>query len=402
MPNFAWKGKNRTGQAQEGVLLADTRDAAVAALRRQNIQVSQIREKKAREIPLLPRIPRSVKPKSLAIFTRQFSVMLDAGLPLVQCLEILGNQEENKTFREILQTTRQDVEQGSSLAEAMRKHPKAFDNLYCNMIAAGEAGGILDVILQRLSTFIEKIVKLRNQVTSALMYPVAIVVIAGGVVFIILWKVIPVFAQMFAGLGGELPFLTRVVVAASEFIGRYAIFMFIGAALGFYLLKQWHKTETGRRIIDRFMLKIPVLGGLLLKIATARFCRTLATLTSSGVPILDGLEITAKTSGNAIVEDAIMSVRKQVEEGKTISEPLMETKIFPPMVCQMINVGEQTGALDQMLSKIADFYEEEVDTAVDGLMKLLEPIMITVLGAVIGTIVTAMYLPMYSILSKIG
>ena len=401
MPSFDWKGRNRTGERQEGVLLADSREAAVASLRRQQIQVTSIRQK-GRQIPLLPKLPLRVESKRLAVFTRQFSVMLDAGLPLVQCLEILGEQEENRLFREIIQTTRADVESGSSLAEAMRKHPKAFDNLYINMIAAGEAGGILDVILQRLATYIEKIVRLRNQVRSAMMYPVAVIVIAAGVVFIILWKVIPVFAQMFAGLGAQLPFLTRVVVDVSNFIGRFAWLILVGLILIGIGISRAHKTERGRRIIDGLLLKVPIMGMLLLKIATARFCRTLSTLTSSGVPILDGLEITAKTSGNAIIEDAIMAVRKAVEEGKTISEPLLDTKVFPPMVCQMINVGEQTGALDQMLSKIADFYEEEVDTAVDGLMKLLEPVMIVFLGGIIGTIVTAMYLPMYSIIQQIN
>ncbi len=401
MPSFTWKGKNRTGQVQEGVLTADNRDAAIAALKRQQIQVSSVK-KQGGEIKLMPRMPRRVSQKDLAVFTRQFSVMLDAGLPLVQCLEILGNSGENKAFSEIITGVRGEVEQGLSLADAMKKYPKAFDNLYVNMIAAGEAGGILDVILQRLSTYIEKVVKLRNQVQSAMMYPVAIIVIASGVVFIILWKVIPVFASMFSGLGGELPFLTRMVIGASNFLGRYAIWMFLAIGGIIFGIKQWRTTDSGRKITDTLLLKVPVIGMLLLKIAVARFCRTLATLTSSGVPILDGLEITAKTSGNKVVEDAIMGVRKQVEEGKTISDPLAESGIFPPMVCQMINVGEQTGALDAMLSKIADFYEDEVDTAVDGLMKLLEPIMITVLGGVIGTIVTAMYMPMYSILQKIG
>ncbi|HVS64191.1 MAG TPA: type II secretion system F family protein [Thermoanaerobaculia bacterium] len=401
MPNFTWKGRNRQGSAQEGVMLADSRDAAVAALRRQQIQVTWIRERK-RQIPLIPKIPLRVPAKSIAIFTRQFSVMLDAGLPLVQCLEILGDQEESRTFSEIITTVRTDVESGSSLADAMKRHPKAFDNLYTSMIAAGEAGGILDVILRRLATYIEKVVALRAQVRSALMYPAAVIVIAVGVVYIILWRVIPVFAQMFAGLGAQLPWLTRVVVDASNFVGRYSPFILIGIVLVSIGVNRWHKTHRGRRIIDKALIKIPVIGNLLLKIAVARFCRTLSTLTASGVPILEGLEITAKTSGNAIVEDAIMSVRRQVEEGKTISEPLAATQIFPAMVCQMINVGEQTGALDQMLSKIADFYEDEVDTAVAGLMKLLEPVMIVILGAVIGTIVTAMYLPMYSILQQIG
>jgi type IV pilus assembly protein PilC len=401
MPSFVWKGKNRFGAFQEGILIADTRDAATAILRRQNVQLTSIKEK-GRELRLMPKFPSGVGAKRVAIFTRQFSVMLDAGLPLVQCLEILGEQEENRTFREIIQQVRTDVESGSNLADAMRKHPKAFDNLYVSMIAAGEAGGILDVILQRLATYIEKVVRLNSQVQSAMIYPVSIIVIAAGVVTIILWKVIPVFAQLFAGLGGELPFLTRMVVGASNFLGRFFPLIILGIILIIMAVKRYHKTERGRRVIDGLMLKLPVVGMLVRKIAVARFCRTLSTLTASGVPILDGLEITAKTSGNAIVEDAIMAVRKAVEEGKTISGPLAETKVFPPMVVQMINVGEQTGALDQMLSKIADFYEEEVDTAVAGLMKLLEPLMIVVLGAIIGTIVTAMYLPMYAILQKIG
>lgn len=400
MPSFVWKGKNRFGAFQEGVLIADTRDAATAILRRQNVQLTSIKEK-GRELRLMPKFPTGVNAKRVAIFTRQFSVMLDAGLPLVQCLEILGEQEENRTFREIINQVRSDVESGSNLADAMRKHPKAFDNLYVSMIAAGEAGGILDVILQRLATYIEKVVRLNSQVKSAMIYPVSIIVIAAGVVTIILWKVIPVFAQMFAGLGGELPFLTRVVVGASNFLGRFFIPLIIAIGLIVMAVKRYHKTESGRRVIDGLTLKMPVVGMLVRKIAVARFCRTLSTLTASGVPILDGLEITAKTSGNAIVEDAIMAVRKSVEEGKTISGPLAETKVFPAMVVQMVNVGEQTGALDQMLAKIADFYEEEVDTAVAGLMKLLEPVMIVVLGGIIGTIVTAMYMPMYSILQKI-
>jgi type IV pilus assembly protein PilC len=401
MPSFVWKGKNRFGAFQEGVLIADTRDAAVATLRRQNIQVANIREK-GKEVRLMPKLPRGVASKRVAIFTRQFSVMLDAGLPLVQCLEILGEQEEDRTFREIIQAVRTDVESGASLADAMRKHPKAFNNLYVSMIQAGEAGGILDVILQRLALYIEKVVRLQSQVKSALVYPVSVLLIAAGVVYIILWKVIPVFSQLFAGLGGELPWLTQIVVDASNFVGRFGWLVIIAAVLLYLALRQYHKTHGGRRVIDSLLLKIPIIGMLLRKIAVARFCRTLATLTSSGVPILDGLEITARTSGNAVIEDAIMAVRKAVEEGKTLSAPLADTKVFPPMVVQMINVGEQTGALDQMLSKIADFYEEEVDTAVAGLMKLIEPLMIVILGSIIGTIVTAMYLPMYAILNKIG
>jgi type IV pilus assembly protein PilC len=402
MPNFTWKGKSRTGAVQEGILLADNRAAAEAVLRRQNIQITSIKEK-GREVAILPRLPQGVSSKRVALFTRQFSVMLDAGLPLVQCLEILGEQEEQRTFREIIQKVRSDVEQGASLADAMKKHPKAFDSLYVNMIAAGEAGGILDIILQRLSTYIEKAVKLKSQVKSALIYPAAVIFIAVGVVWIILWKVIPVFAQLFAGLGSELPLPTRVVIALSNFLADYTIFVIPALIAGGFAFFRFYKTQPKfTRVVDGALLKIPVIGMLLRKIAIARFCRTLSTLTASGVPILDGLEITAKTAGNTIIEDAIMAVRKAVEEGKTIADPLAQVKVFPSMVVQMIGVGEQTGALDQMLSKIADFYEDEVDTAVAGMMKLIEPLLITVLGGIIGFIVAAMYLPMYSILQKIG
>jgi type IV pilus assembly protein PilC len=401
MPSFVWSGRTRAGQSQEGVLLADSRDAAVATLRRQQIQVTTIREK-GREIRILPRFSRGISQKRVALFTRQFSVMLDAGLPLVQCLEILGEQEENPVFAKAIDTVRTDVESGSSLAEAMRKHPKAFDELYVNMIAAGEAGGILDIILQRLATYIEKVVKLKNQVKSALIYPSAIVVVAVGVVRIILWKVIPVFEQLLSSVGGEMPMITAVVIKASNFIGRYTVWIVLLIGLAAFSLNRYHKTHRGRRVIDGLLLRLPIVGGLLRKIAVARFCQTLATLTASGVPILDGLDITARTAGNAIIEDAIQAVRKSVEEGKTISEPLGETKVFPSMVVQMINVGEQTGALDQMLQKIAEFYEEEVDTAVAGLTKLIEPLLIVFLGVVIGVIVTAMYLPLYSVLSEIG
>jgi type IV pilus assembly protein PilC len=401
MPSFTWSGRNRGGQTQEGVLLADSRDAAVATLRRQQITVTSIREK-GRQIRVLPRFARGIGQKRIAIFTRQFSVMLDAGLPLVQCLEILGEQEENPVFAQVIERVRNDVEAGASLAEAMRKHPKAFDDLYVNMIAAGEAGGILDIILQRLSTYIEKVVRLKNQVKSAMIYPVAVLVIATGIVWLILWKVIPVFQQLLESVGGDLPLITAVVVAASNFVGRYTFWMVLIGVLVWAAVSRYYKTQRGRRVIDGAMLKVPIIGELIRKVAVARFCQTLSTLTASGVPILDGLEITARTSGNAIIEDAVLAVRKAVEEGRTLAQPLGETKVFPPMVVQMINVGEQTGALDQMLQKIAEFYEEEVDTAVGGLTKLIEPLMIVVLGGIIGTIVAAMYLPLYSVLSEIG
>ncbi|UCF66243.1 MAG: type II secretion system F family protein [Acidobacteriota bacterium] len=400
MATFVYKGRSRTGDQREGTLEAASRDEAVASLRRQGIVVSSVTEK-GKEFKL-PKIGSGVKQKDIAIFTRQFSVMIDAGLPLVQCLEILASQSPNRMFQQVLTTVRQDVESGSTLADALRKHPRVFDDLYCNMVAAGEAGGILDTILQRLSTYIEKIVKLKSAVRGALIYPVAVICIAAVVVWVILTFVIPVFADLFTGLGASLPLPTRITIILSDFLRAWWWLMVGGIIGGVVGLKQYHRTEKGRRVLDALMLKIPVIGTLLRKIAVARFCRTLATLTSSGVPILDGLDITARTAGNAVIEDAIQSVRSSVEEGKTISEPLRETKVFPDMVVQMIGVGEQTGALDAMLSKIADFYEDEVDEATQNLLALLEPVMIVILGTVIGGIVVSMYLPMFSLISKIG
>lgn len=400
MPSFEWKGRDRNGNPQSGVLIGDSKEAVIAALRRQQIVVTTVKEK-GKEIAL-PRLGGGISSKDIAIFTRQFSVMIDAGLPLVQCLDILGQQQENKAFQKVILQVRQDVEAGSSLAEAMRKHPQAFDDLYVNMVAAGEAGGILDTILQRLANYIEKAVKLKAQVRAALIYPTAVVAIAVIVVYIILWKVIPVFATLFEGLGAQLPFLTRLIVNISNFIGRFWWLMFLLVAAAAIAIRQYYQTPNGRYQIDRLMLKVPVLGILLRKIAVARFCRTLGTLLASGVAILESLAITARTAGNAVIEEAILSVRKDVEEGKTVAEPLARTEQFPPMVCQMIGVGEQTGAMDTMLSKIADFYEDEVDRAVEGLMSLIEPVIIAFLGVVIGTIVVAMYLPMFSLISQIG
>jgi type IV pilus assembly protein PilC len=400
MPTFEWKGRGRNGQDQTGVLVADSKDAVIAAMRRQQVVVTAVKEK-GKEIAV-PKFGGGVPPGLVAIFTRQFSVMIDAGLPLVQCLEILGSQQENKVFKRALIQIRQDVESGSNLADSMRKHPKIFNDLYTNMVAAGEAGGILDTILQRLAQYIEKAVKLNSQVKSAMIYPVAVISIAVIVVMVILWKVIPVFASLFAGLGAQLPLPTVVVIKLSHFIGDF--WWLIGAVIfgTSFFLKRYHATYKGRRVLDNIMLRAPIFGMLMRKIAVARFCRTLSTLTSSGVPILDGLQITAKTAGNAIVEDAIMATRKSVEEGKTISEPLGDTDVFPSMVVQMIAVGEQTGALDTMLSKIADFYEDEVDLAVAGLMKLLEPLLIAFLGVAIGGIVIAMYMPMFALIGQVG
>jgi len=400
MPAFVWKGKTRDGRAVSGERVAENKEAVMALLRRDQILVSSVKEK-GREFTL-PKFGGGVPSKDLAIFTRQFSVMIDAGLPLVQCLEILGGQQENKTFGKILQQTRMDVEGGASLADAMRKHPKAFDDLFTNMIAAGEAGGILDTILKRLATYIEKNVKLKAQVKGAMVYPISVLGIAGIVITVILWKVIPTFAAMFAGLNAELPLPTRIVIALSNWLVRLGPFMIIGGILAVIAFRRYYATHGGRRVVDKIVLKAPIFGVLMQKIAVARFCRTLSTLISSGVPILDGLEITARTAGNAIVEDAIMTVRKGVESGLTVAQPLKETGVFPPMVVQMIGVGEQTGALDAMLSKVADFYEEEVDQAVANLLTLMEPVMILFLGITVGGIIIAMYLPLFDLISKLS
>ncbi len=370
MPTFAYSGRTRSGEVVSGERAADTMENAVAALRREQMLVTRITPVKTKAgAPVkAARSNKKVKAKNLAIFTRQFSVMIDAGLPLVQCLEILGAQEEDKNFAAVILQTRSDVESGAALADAMKKHPGTFDALYTNMVAAGEAGGILDAILKRLAVYIEKNVKLIGQVKSAMTYPIAVISIAAIVVMVILWKVIPTFAALFAGLGAELPLPTQIVIWMSNAMVRLMPFIIVGVIAGVFGLRQYYATNNGRHTIDRMLLRAPVLGIILRKIAVARFCRTLSTLISSGVPILDGLEITAKTSGNAIVEDAIMSTRKSIERGETIAEPLKGTGVFPAMVSQMIGVGEATGALDTMLAKIADFYEEEVDTAVAGLL----------------------------------
>ncbi len=402
MPTFAYSGRTRGGQTVRGERMAETVDAAVAALRREQVLVTRIDAVKTKARRKAKATGKAVPTKNLAIFTRQFSVMIDAGLPLVQCLEILGKQEEDKNFAAVILKTRSDVEGGSGLADAMRKHPKTFDALYSNMMAAGEAGGILDTILKRLATYIEKNVKLKGQVKSAMIYPVAVVVIAAVVVGAILWKVIPTFAVLFEGLGATLPMPTRIVIAMSNSLVQFMPVVLGGGFLLAFAFNRYYATPQGRRVVDGTMLKLPVIGLVLRKIAVARFCRTLATLLSSGVPILEGLEITAKTAGNAIVEDAVMTTRTAIERGETVSAPLKETGVFPPMVTQMINVGETTGALDTMLGKIADFYEEEVDVAVAGMLTLMEPVMIAFLGVIVGGIVIAMYLPIFDLISRMS
>lgn len=402
MPQYAYAGIGRNGKQATGTMDASSADEVSRLLRQQRIRVTKIEpvsQKKSFAFSIGGK--KKVTQEEVAVFTRQFSVMIDAGLPLVQCLDILSKQCDNKFFSDTLAHVRNEMEGGASLADAMGQHRKVFTELYCNMIAAGEAGGILDIILRRLATYIEKNVKLKRAVKSASIYPAVIISVACIVVLIILWKVIPTFAVLFSGLGAQLPLPTRIVVMASNFVGAYMPFLVIGGIIAVFATKNYYKTDGGQLVIDRIILNMPVVGMLMRKIAVARFCRTLATLVSSGVPILESLSITASTAGNRVISDAIMDTRRSIEAGRSIARPLEASKAFPPMVTQMIGVGEETGALDTMLEKIAEFYEEEVDTAVEGLMALLEPVMIVFLGTVIGGIVVSMYLPMFDLINKI-
>jgi type IV pilus assembly protein PilC len=401
MPVFTYRGTNRSGGSVAGEMTASSKAELQSLLRRQQITPTKMSEK-GKEFNM-PTFGGSVSAKELAVFTRQFSVMIDAGLPLVQCLEILASQQENKLFQKVLTGTRSAVEGGSNLSAAMKQYPKVFDPLYSNMVEAGETGGILDTILQRLSTYIEKNVKLKAAVKSAMIYPVGVISIAGAVITLLLWKVVPIFATLFAGLGVDLPLPTKIVIGLSNFVGSiFGLLIVVVFVAGIFGLKIWYGTPQGRFIMDSIILKLPVLGMLMRKIAVARFTRTLGTLISSGVPILEGLDITARTSGNAVVERALFQVRKSLEEGKSLTEPLKESAVFPGMVTQMISVGEQTGAMDAMLQKIADFYEDEVDAAVKDLLTALEPVMIVFLGVVVGGVVISMYLPLFSLIGKLS
>lgn len=397
MTSYAWVGRTRTGQIVKGERAAESREALAESLRHEQIMVTQVQQaaKKAGGF-------KRVNDRSLAIFTRQFSVMIDAGLPLVQCLELLGKEEPDKRLAEAIEQTRLDVEAGTSLNEAMAKRPYAFDPLFTNMVAAGEAGGILDVILQRLASFIEKQAKLKAQVRSAMIYPISVLSIAVIVVMVILWKVIPTFTSLFEGLNADLPLATQVVIWLSQKVVVAMPFLIAGFVAGSYLFRRYYQTPSGRMRVDRTLLRMPLVGKIFRKVAVARFCRTLATLLSSGVPILDGLDITAKTAGNAVVESAISQVRVRIERGESIAQPLRATGVFPPMVVQMIGAGESTGALDTMLGKIADFYEEEVDVAVAGLLTVLEPALICVLGVIVGGIVISMYLPLFELINQLA
>ena len=399
MATFVWEGRTRTGEIKKGTMEGDSDNAVIAKLRDQNIAVTKVR-RRAREINI--EIGTGVKTRDVVIFARQFATMIDAGLPLVQALEILAQQTENKRFGKILSDVKTRVEGGASFSDALRGHPKVFDDLFVNMIQAGEVGGILDTILNRLATYMEKAMKLRAKVKGAMIYPIAIAMVAILVIVVLLWKVIPVFEKMFADMGaGALPGITQMIMNMSRWFQRNVLVVF-GIAVAFVIAwKLIMRTRKGRHMLHRFLLRLPLIGSTLRKAVVARFTRTFGTLLSSGVPILDAMEICAKTSGNYVVEEAIMEVRDRVSEGKDVSGPLMRTKVFPPMVVQMIAVGEQTGQMDQMLQKIADFYEEEVDVAVASLTSLMEPAMMVILGGLVGTILIAMYLPIFEIAGNI-
>ena len=392
---FQWSGKTRTGAIEGGEISAGSREEVISQLRKRNIVPTSVTKKKKDIVINLP-FGSSVKDKDVVIFTRQFSTMIDAGLPLVQALDILASQQANKCFASIITQIKNEVEGGSTYADALKKHPKVFSDLYANMVAAGEAGGILDTVLNRLAIYMEKSIKLKRKVKSAMSYPIIVTLVAIAVVTIIMVKVVPTFSQMFSSLGGSLPAPTRIVIAMSHFLGGKGGFVIFAAIVAFVIgFTQFRRTKKGKFVIDSLLLKLPMFGVLLVKVAVAKFTRTLGTLISSGVPILDGLDITAKTAGNKKIESAVMNVRNAVQEGKTLAEPLAEQKVFPHMVTQMINVGESAGALDSMLSKIADFYDDEVDSAVSNLTSMLEPLLMVFLGGTIGFIVIAMYLPIF-------
>lgn len=400
---FQWSGKTTRGAIESGEITAATKEEVIAQLRKKNITPTLITEKKAAKKKLFGGLGAGkVGDKDIVIFTRQFSTMIDAGLPLVQALDILSTQVENKAFARVLSQIKDDVEAGSTYADALKKYPRVFSDLYANMVAAGEAGGILDTILNRLAAYIEKSMKLKKKVKGAMVYPIVVSSIAILVIGVIMIFVVPTFSTMFATLGGTLPLPTAMIIKLSNFLAGIGGLLTLGAIVGFIVsLKQFRRTKKGQEIIDRISLKLPIFGALLNKVAVAKFTRTLGTLVSSGVPILDGLEITAKTSGNKVIEYAIMDVRKAVTGGKTLAEPLTKAKVFPPMVTHMISVGESTGALDAMLSKIADFYDDEVDAAVGGLTAMMEPMLMVFLGGAVGFIVVAMYLPIFKLITLI-
>ena len=396
MPTFAYSARSTNGELLSGEIDLPTRDEVVGYLVRQRLRPVSVNAK-ARDISI--QFGTGIKTREVVIFTRQFATMINSGLPLVQSLTILAEQTENKNFAKITTQVLNDIQAGQTLADSMRKHPKVFTELYVNMVAAGEAGGILDVILMRLATFLEKNDALVRKIKGAMTYPAVMLFVVIIATTILLWKVVPVFASIFTSSGLELPAPTRMVLAISEFLQSYIFFLVLAVVAAVFAIRRYYKTDNGQLVIDRAMLRMPVLGPLLRKSAVSRFTRTLGTLISSGVSILEGLQITARTSGNRVIHDAVMQSRASIAGGATISEPLKASGVFPPMVVQMINVGEQTGGLDDMLSKIADFYDDEVDAAVTALTSILEPIMIVVMGIVIGGMVVAMYLPMFDMIN---
>ncbi len=396
MPEYVWKAKSTAGNIVKGEMSEVNEQTVITKLRRMNYSDIKVKKKPKDLFENIEVFQPKVKTKDIVIFTRQFATMIDAGLPLVQCLEILASQQENRTFKKILLSVKNSVEGGSTFADALKGHPKVFDDLFVNLIHAGETGGILDTILRRLAGFLEKAEALRRKVKGAMVYPAVVVTIAIAVVVVLLVFVIPVFKEMFEGSGQKLPGPTLLVMAMSDFIQKYAIHLLVILGIIIFAFRKFYHTEKGRLIFDRTALRMPVFGMLIRKVAVARFCATLGTMISSGVPILDALEITARTAGNTVIERAIMNTRTAIAEGRTIAEPLMETGVFPGMVVRMIAVGEATGALDAMLAKISEFYDEEVDAAVEALTQLLEPIMIVFLGGVCGGMVIAMYLPVFS------
>ena len=402
MPIYVWAGKTKKGRSLKGEVEAADERIARIQLKKRSIEVKKLKQKPKDLFANISFMQPKVTNKDLVIFTRQFSTMIDAGLPLVQGLNILGEQTENKTFRNMLKQVTKDVEGGSTLADALGKHSKVFDNLFVNLVAAGEVGGILDTILQRLAAYIEKAEKLKSQIKGAMTYPLVVVGIAVIVIAVIMIFVIPVFEDMFSSFGKALPVPTQVVVAMSDFIKGNIHYMIGGLIVFVWAFRRYRRTRSGRRNIDSVLLKLPIFGELIKKVAVARFTRTLGTMVSSGVPILDALEITAKTAGNVIVEEVIFDARSSIAEGQTIAEPLSETDIFPGMVTQMISVGESTGALDAMLEKIADFYDDEVDATVSAMTSMLEPLLMLFLGGSIGGLVVAMYLPIFQMAAAMG
>jgi type IV pilus assembly protein PilC len=395
MPIYLWEGKNRNNIVQKGEMEASSEDLIRSNLNRLRITPTKIKKKPKDLFENVAFLQPGVTQRDVILFCRQFSTMIDAGLPIIQCMDILHAQQENATFKKMLKNIKEQVESGATLADSLKKYPQQFDDLFVNMVSAGEAGGILDTILRRLSAYMEKAAKLKSQVKGAMTYPIVTMVIAVAVVAVILVFVIPVFQEMFADMGGALPPITQIVVAMSEFVKSKIHWIVIGIVIFIFAFKKYYKTEKGRKLVDATMLKLPVFGLLIRKVSVAKFTRTMGTMLSSGVAILEALDIVAKTSGNKTVEQAIYTVRSGIAEGRTMADPLAESGVFPAMVCQMISVGESTGALDAMLEKIADFYEEEVDQAVDNLTSLIEPFMLVFLGVVIGTLVVAMYMPIF-------